>query len=203
MAIVDQETAVEELKDHFSDLESIVHNAWKDVNTLPTSSLIVMSARSRASLVHDHIIAHAASYADRVANAHPFVRKQMRGLVLNGRYAVRFKKFDDENKSKNQPTQQVAEFRSQIELDGIDAMHHLEIGYLTNELDTDVIDVRIACPSGEGNAWVVSISGNEASTIIADLFPSDSGDGGFQVEPADIEPREKPGVVVPIFKASE
>ena len=202
MAIVSQDQAVEELNEHLGALDTIIRGAWRDVESLPTSCHIVMTARSRASLVHDYILARASEYASSAENVRYFTRQLMHGLVVDGRYAIRFKKFDEDNRSRNQPTVQVTEFRGQIELDGIDATHHLEVGYITNALGTDIADVRIACPSGFGNAWAVSISDRGVETVLADLFPKDGGDGSSDVEEASIEPRKPLGEIIP-FRKSE
>lgn len=203
MAIVDQDTAVTDLQEHLPALESMIHSAWEDVLSLAPASLVVMSARSRASLMHDHILAHASQYADSNPSAHYFIRRQMHGLVLNGRYAVRFKKFDEDNRSRNHPTNQVIDFRSQTELEGIDAAHHLEIGYITNELESEVVDVRLACPAGQGNSWVFSVSGKQANSVMEDLFSANNDNNVEDIEPADIEPRQQPGIVVPFARKSE
>ena len=204
MGAVAQETVVEHLSSHLAALDEIVRGAWNDVKELPASCQIAMSARSRASLVHDFIVERAAQYAERTPGVRTFERQLMHGLVFNGRYAVRFKKFDEDNLSKNHPTLQVVEFRSQVELDGIDAAHHLEVGYIADALGVSIADVRLACPSGRGNAWVVSISDRGVETVLADLFPLEGGGGGGQaVEPADITPRKPDGQVIPFERKQE
>lgn len=204
MGAIAQETVIEHLRSHLTALDEMVRGAWNDLRDLPSSCQIVMSARSRASLVHDFIVERAAQYAKRTPGVRTFERQLMHGLVFDGRYAVRFKKFDEENLSKNQPTLQVVEFRSQVELDGIDAAHHLEVGYIADALGISIADVRLACPSGRGNAWVVSISDRGVETVLADLFPLGGGDGeGQAVEPAGITPRKPDGQIIPFERKQE
>jgi hypothetical protein len=195
MSIVDQDRATEDLQSHFHALDDMVRGAWGDVQGLPSFFQVTMSARSRASLVHDCFLTRASAYADSTPGVRYFKRNLMHGLVFDGRYAIRFKKFDEDNRSKNQPTVQVTEFRGQIELDGIDAAHHLELGYVVDSLGIDVVDVRVTCPAGEGNAWAISISHRGSATVLADLFPA-SGGGADEVEPAEIEPRQTGGEVI-------
>jgi len=202
MAIVSQEVVCAELAEHLDALDGMVRGAWSDYIALPSECHIVFGLRSRASVVHDFLLSRAAAYAESTAGVRYFKRNLMHGLVFNNRYAIRFKKFDDENRSRNQPTIQVLEYRSQIELDGVDAAHHLEVGYVLDSLDTEVLDVRLACPAGHGNAWVTSISDEGAGAVLADLFPSQNG-GGDEIEPARIEPRKPEGEVIPITRKSD
>jgi len=123
-----------------------------------------------------------------------FERNSMKGLVLDERIAIRFKKLDEEGLSRGHYTQQVEEFRSQRELDGIDAAHHLELGYVLNRDETEISEVRIVCPSGRGTAWWSRIDATGIQPMVFDLFPTPvpSGDGGAVVKPKD------KGVVVPL-----
>ncbi|WP_157754942.1 hypothetical protein [Variovorax boronicumulans] len=206
MGVISQDTVIEHLESHLGALDDLVRGAWGDVCALPSSCQVAMSPRSRASLVHDFMLVRAARYAECTPKVRYFERQLMHGLVFDGRYAVRFKKFDEDNRSKNQPTQQVTEFRAQVELEGIDAAHHLEVGYIADVLGTDILDVRLACPSGRGNAWVISISDNGVGTVLADLFPQGGGDGGGDgqdIEPAEIAPRKPDGQVIPFERKQE
>lgn len=204
MAIVSREVVCEDLDQHLDAFDEMVRAAWKDYESLPDRCHVVFGARSRASNVHDFLLDRAASYAATTPGVKFFKRNLMHGIVIDGKYAIRFKKFDLDNRSKNQPTQQVAEFRNQIDLDGIDAPHHLEVGYVLDFLESEVLDVRLACPSGHGNAWVVSVSDRGAAAVLADLFsPVDHGGSEAEIEPADIAPRKVEGEVVPFVRKSE
>lgn len=187
MPIADQAKTSAELAQHLPHLSALVQGAWQDVEDLPPALRLIMCTRTRASLVHDFMLKRAAEYAEQAEDVRYFQRQSMHGLVVNGRYAIRFKKLDEESRSKNQPTQQVTEFRAQIELDGIDAAHNLEIGYVLNDFGTDIADVRLTCPSGSGNAWVMSVRDAVGSTIVSDIFAP----ANETIEAADIKPRQR------------
>ncbi len=196
--IVAQSKATVDLLTHLPHLSKLVQQAWEDVKKAPSEWQLIMCARTRASLMHDCMLARAAIYADQTSGVRLFERLGMHGIVVDGRYAIRFKMFDKDSNSKNQPTRQVAEFRAQAELEGIDAAHHLELGYVINELATEVVDVRMTCPSGRGNAWVLSIMGEVAETVIADIFSS----AVDEIEAADVKPRRTSADVLP-FKGKK
>lgn len=200
MSIVSQLKAFADIKDHVPHLVDLIKKAWEDVDALSPSLKVVMTPRSRASLVHDHMLARAAMYADQTEGVRYFERQLMHGLVFEGKYAVRFKKLDSDSLSRNQPTTQVTEFRNQMELDGIDAAHHLEVGYVTDLLGTSVQDVRITCPSGRGNAWSVSVIDSEARPVVEDIFADVPP---AEVEHADIAPRRKSADILPFVKTND
>lgn len=187
MPIVNQARAVKDLGQHLPYLDVIVREAWGDLDALPLNLQLKMSARTRASLIHDFMLDRAAQYAAETGGVRYFERQSMCGLVVDGRYAIRFKKLDEDGLSRNQPTLQVAEFRNQVELDGIDAAHHLEVGYVMNAFGTEVSDVRVTCPAGRGNAWSMSIRGESVATVIADIFADQSID---EVQEAAVVPRQ-------------
>lgn len=201
MAIVSCEVACEDLNQHLDAFDEMVRSAWKEYESLPPNCHLAFGPRSRASAVHDFVLQKAAAYAASNTGVQYFQRNLMHGIVIDGKYAIRFKKFDSESRSRNQPTQQVTEFRNQIELEGIDAAHHLEVGYLLDDLETEVQDVRLACPAGYGNAWVVSLSDRGAALVLADLFPPQL-DGDASVEPADIAPRKTDDEIAPVHRKS-
>lgn len=197
MSIVSQVKVTTDLEAHMPYLVDLVKGAWEDVENLPALLKVIMTPRTRASLIHDHMLSRAAKYAAESEGVRYFERQLMHGLVFEGKYAIRFKKLDDDSLSRNQPTTQVTEFRSQIELEGIDAAHHLEVGYVTDSLGTSVRDVRITCPSGRGNAWSVSVMDCIAKAVVVDIFADVEPS---EIEQADITPRKKSADVLPFIK---
>jgi hypothetical protein len=201
MRIVTQAQALEDLKHHFPAFYEFATGAWDDCRNLPTKDLSVFTFRTKSSAIHDYMVARAAVHCETVEDMKPFKKNGMKGILVAGKYAIRFKKLDEDGRSKNQPTQQVKQFRSQIQLEGIEAEHHLELGYVTNAFQTEVLDVRLVCPSGElSNAWAESIGESVCSPVIEDIFAEfqDSEIGETEIAPKGVE--EKEGKVIPFRK---
>lgn len=200
MPIISQAKALEDLSPHFGPFYELATGAWEDCRNLPFKDLAIFTFRTKSSAVHDYMVARAAIYAELVEGVRPFTKNLMKGIVVKGMhavYAIRFKKLDEEGKSKSLPTQQVKAYRNQVQLEGIDAQCHLELGYITNPLRTQVLDVRLVCPSGEvSNAWATSINETTVKPVVEDIFETwyDS-----EVEPAAVGPKrdeKKDGVVI-------
>lgn len=198
--IVAKDTAAQDLAGHLPQFTSLVRGAWSDVESLPDDVRVVMSPRTRACAVHDFMVSRAAGYAARTEGVVCFERQLMHGLIVDGKYAIRFKKLDEDGLSRNQPTAQVMEFRSQIELDGIEALHHLEVGYVLNSFGTEIVDILITCPAGRGNAWAMSIKDHQALTVVANIFDQLVPD---TVPEAVIKPRNAGAAILPFRKSEE
>ena len=110
--------------------------------------------RTRASAVHDHMVARARRMFGASVNAHCMDQGGLFVVMLYGRIALRFKKLDDDLRSSNIPTQQSMEFCSQeLYLPGIKRVTYLQAGYTLNRMQTGLSGAYIACPDGIGNHW--------------------------------------------------
>lgn len=89
------------------------------------------------------MLKEAARYADRAEGVCWFKVNQLHGLVINEQIAIRFKKFDCRIIPSNIRTQQVVSFRSQRHIEGIDAIHHLEVGYNLDSLEKEIAEVFV------------------------------------------------------------
>jgi hypothetical protein len=169
---LDQTTA--DLADHLEALRGLIASAWKRFHELVLpEAQVEMTPRSRASAVHDLIIGAAKRYAASREDVRFFERQDMKGLVFLERYAIRFKKLDESAHSRSRLTKQVLDFRAQLELDGIDAVHHLEAGYVLNKEQTAIHQIMLACPAGRANHWVTLLKEESAQMPIVPLVQQD------------------------------
>lgn len=178
----------------------MVTSPWDEYHArIPGDMLVSFCTRSRASCLHNLIIREASRYAAQREDVRVFERSLMKGIVIDDRIAIRFKKLDEESLSRGHYTRQVREFRSQRQLDGIDAAHHLEIGYVLNRDETEIAEVRVVCPSGRSVAWWARLDETGIQPVVFDLLaPNDpSGDGGAIVKP------KTPAVVVPLRRKGD
>ncbi len=194
MELISQPDAMDILKPHIGALRAIPLDAWAEYHSeIPEKLLVAFCSRTRASAVHNLMVKNAAEYAAISMNGvRPFERQKMVGITVDGRLAIRFKKLDEESLSRNQPSQQVQDFRNQQSLDGIDAVHNLELGYVLNEEETEILEIRIVCPSGGGVHWWTALGdeGQLGGTI--ELFTPPIGP---EPSPPRIAPKNSDNVV--------
>lgn len=201
MGLITQEEAMAILEPHISALRGIPLDAWAEYHSeIPENLLVAFCSRTRASAVHNLMVKNAAQYAAaNSATVRLFERQKMAGITIDGRLAIRFKKLDEESLSRNQPTQQVQDFRGQQALDGIDAAHNLELGYVLNQEETEILEVRVVHPSGQAVYWWSQLgdAGEARGTI--ELFTPPTG-------PEPVAPRigpKMPENVVPLRKKED
>jgi hypothetical protein len=200
MALISQSDAAEIIQPHARALYEIPANAWDEYHAkVPADLLVSFGPRTRASAVHDLMIQNAAKYASQANDTVLFDMRMMRGMVIKSLLAIRMKKLDEESSSRSQPTAQVTAFRNQETIDGLQALHNLELGYVLNEAETDIAEIRLVCPSGDGVYWWMRIGPTGAQPMVLPLFAAPTGPAGDNNKgPAKIGPKQKDGVVVPL-----
>jgi hypothetical protein len=142
-----------------SDIEEITRSAHGRYRAYPDDVLVEHSSRAAATCTYDHMVAHA----DRLWTDRPgIMAKEIRGLKvwLIGSVAVlRFKKMDEDGRSRNYPTKQAKNFDRQLPLPGLPApATRLTAGYLLDETQTQFIRAQIARPIAPGvMEWCAAI----------------------------------------------
>lgn len=184
------------LDSHLNAFHMFPKKAWECYQTLPPEILLRFSKRTRASAIHDFMLSEAVKYADCTDGIRWFEVNQLYGLVVDECIAIRLKKFDSRKIPSNSRTRQVVNFRSQSHIDGIDAIHHLEIGYNLDSLEKDISEISLVYPSGfKSNFWAFEITESQAKPVVMDIFGDHSDD---IIQPAIIKP--KPGAIILPFR---
>jgi hypothetical protein len=132
---------------------------------------IVHSPRSRASLIHDHIIDLVRRRFGEVTGAQ-LVTVRGRFVLTFSRqgsaFHGSFKKVDRTHRPRFIRTRQAVRFVGQVPLFEVEGTAtNLILGYRLNKLATGLAGTYIICPDGDAVAWVWQIDGAEQ----IDLFP--------------------------------
>lgn len=192
MGLISQSDAMAIIKPHIGALNDLAFAAWAEYHReIPASLLIKLCPRTRASAIHNLMVAGATKYAAIASGIRVFDRQMMKGITVNDILAIRFKKMDEDNRSHNQPSKQVQAFRSQKHLDGIEALHNLELGYIVNDHETEVVESRLVHPSGKGVYWWSGLNeGDQGGTI--EMFPTPPRP---EPKPPKIGPKKKDNII--------
>lgn len=192
--LISFESAQAALKPHYQKFWSVIDSAWNDWQQLPPNLLTIASTRSRASVVHDFMVARANELVSIDGTIRSVYHRFMFALVIEssaGFIALRLKKLNEDGLSKSQPTQQVKDFQEQVTIEGIGAAHHLEVGYVLNHAQTSIQSIDMVCPSGLNSVfWKAEITPMSIDGRVDDLLggsdPQASNDLGFTVKRRDI-----------------
>lgn len=141
------------------DLDAIAREAHGKYRGYDPSVLIEHDPRAQAACTYAHMVAAADR---RFLNCDGVISKEIRGLKVwifqDADAVLRFKKMDEDGKSRNYPTKQAKNFDAQLELRGLPAKAvHLTAGYLLDETGAEIVRSQVARPDGRQVAWCGAI----------------------------------------------
>ena len=98
---------------------------------------------------------------DKLTGKPGVVFKNIQGLkvwIVADKATIRFKKMDEDGRSRNYPTKQAKAFDRQMALPGIPHPPlNLVVGYLLDPTGTKVERVQVAMPAGKAINWCAAI----------------------------------------------
>lgn len=124
--------------------------------------------RSRATVLHDLIMANVARALDTVPGVSVLRgRRVLLRVCLAGHPAVivQFKKLNGERRPRNYPTRTALLFDRQEPLAEIPPDTRLTVGYRLNKHGTAILDIHTVCMSGRGIAWLYEIMPAAPATL--------------------------------------
>lgn len=152
--------AVDVLGQHREGIRTVLKNGWSRWRRLleaDTELAVIVSGRTRASLVYDFICHEAMAHFEGAAGV---VISEERGILLltfNERLLLRFKKFRGKAlKTSGIPTQQARNWANQT-LPGMEELTHIVAGYLPDEAGIDLDRVAITCALANEMLWVIDL----------------------------------------------
>lgn len=154
-----QDQIIEAIRSELPLLYGCIRKAWETYQkSYPEALKQHHTARSRASLVHDHAVAYAREiFEARVGTSCQEINKLFLICFANG-IVIRFKKLDEKLRASNVATQQCMDFMTQVPLPFVDDAVNLHVGYRLNRLQTDIEGVYITRPAGpRSNTWFLPL----------------------------------------------
>lgn len=184
---ISQEVVESDLASYLPDLRCRVARALADYTIEYAPKLRrVHSKRTKASLVHDHIVEKMAEFAESTPGVVLRNCQNLWVLTFPQGYIVRFKKVGPFKLPSGHKTRQVRNFRNHVGLEGLPPAICLDLSYQLDE-SGDLHGVYLICPSGtSSNMWDSEITDDGARPIVVSLF-------GEQIEPqgATLQPRKR------------
>lgn len=142
----------DDILDAFDEIAREAHSTYRAYDP---AVLIEHDVRAQATCTYTHMVAGA----DRRFLGLEGVRLlEIRGLKLwlfeHASIVVRFKKMDEDGRSRNYPTKQAKAFDAQLELPGLPPKPvRLTAGYLLDPTGTEFVRSQIARPDGREALW--------------------------------------------------
>jgi hypothetical protein len=149
------------------------YGSWRSDHQGNGSDGLILTPRSRASVIHDYMVAFARDFFKDDPGIRIFTKRGLSLINIDDSLLLRFKKLDAEKRSRNIPTQQTYLFRAQLELPGIPAeLTHIEAGYVLNELQTMLDGIYITCPNGKRLEWFIDLTSLLGANVVPLSPPS-------------------------------
>jgi hypothetical protein len=121
----------------------------------------------RATIRNCHIVSHAKRGLLERSDIKVREKRNRVLFIISDKICVSFKKFDDNLRTRNYPTQQALAFEGQtLHMDLPSEVTNIFAGYLFNQAETEY-ELFITCPVGKKNEWHLKLSG---SAKVLDLF---------------------------------
>jgi len=147
------------IADLIDDLDQIPRLAHEKYREYPADILIEHTPRAAATCTYDHMVAEAER---RWIDRRGIVPKEIRGLkvwIVRDAAVLRFKKMDEDGRSRNYPTKQAKNFDDGATLPGLpEPAARLSVGYLLDGTQSQFIRAQVAKPrSHKTIEWCAAI----------------------------------------------
>lgn len=159
MAGYSQADAMNALDPYIDDLDAICRTAHATYRAYPPEVLIEHDRRAAASCIYSHMVSEAER---RLTGRDGVVAMNLRGLyvwVVAQIVTIRFKKMDEDGRTRTYPTKQAKDYDRQRELPGLPSPPiNLVVGYLPDPTETEIVRVQVARPFGrEAIDWCAAL----------------------------------------------
>ncbi|WP_295634052.1 hypothetical protein [Novosphingobium sp.] len=153
-----QDQAMSQLDFIFDHLDAICRGGLARYQEYPADIRIEHDSRAKFACIYSHM--ETAAHA-RLSDLSNVIHKDIGGLkvwIVGEKATIRFKKMDEDGRTRNYPTKQAKDFDKQLPLPGIPCPPlNLVVGYWPNSLGTDVERVQVARPMGKAIDWCAAI----------------------------------------------
>ncbi len=164
--VIAQVEAVEILRPYLETIRRVIVGAWADYEIQYKDVRHIHSITCRANIIHSHMVDRARKEFEGVEGVHVMEIDGLFLLSIQNRLVVRFKKLDNEMKSRNFPTDRQLDYLAQYDCPGIPAATRLEAGYQENFLQTGIRSVLITCPRGRKVDWYIELQEPPVTNVV-------------------------------------
>lgn len=162
------EAVMQRLEPLLDDFDAIPRHAMgfyrsyaRMVNDRPTNDVLLEhSKRTAANCIYDHMVAECER---RFSSREDMRILEIRGLKLwligyDPHTVIRWKKMDEDGRSRNYPTKQAKDFDLQLELEGLPPEPtRITVGYWPDAAGVSVVRAQVARPNGRFVDWCAAI----------------------------------------------
>lgn len=152
----DRDAVLGTLRPYLLMIEASIRNGWSDYSSQYADVAHLHSARTRASLVHDHVIDRIRRATDEAGLLRLARHRGLYLLVVEGLLVVRFKKLDRRLRASRAWTAQ-GMYKQEWMFADLPPVVKLQAGYQLDSTNSDLARVMLTCPDGNWVHWSVEL----------------------------------------------
>jgi|SRR5882724_3090094 len=173
MTVLDQEKCMSALSPHLAPVHGAMHRGFdRYLKDYLSEIKAEHSDRAVTSNVHSHMLAEMAQAFEGVSGAALLDVRGLKVLNLDDRIVGRFKKVDDQGRSRSYPTKQAKAFDLQLPLPGVPAAAtRVTFGYEPDAAFSAIERIVVACPYGDGIPWCAQVNVVDSVASWIDITP--------------------------------
>lgn len=160
------------LREYHPALKAIVAGAWEKWRSVEVD-LGPVSARTRACLIWDAMIARALDVFDNDSRVVVVSQSQTYYFLIQDQVVLRFKKGDEAGLSRNFPTQTALNFHDPNG-DMFGAPHKVEVVYVLDRTQSRLSQILVVARNGSQIEWVYELESTSTADVIT--LPSSSNE---------------------------
>lgn len=170
-----------EIEHLLDDLDAIARGAFETYRGYPAQVLLEHDARAAAACTYCHMVAEADRRFLDKANLTPLDIRGLKVWLFADKAVIRFKKMDEDGRSRNYPTKQALRFdRGETFPELPDPATRLSVGYLLNPTQTEFVRTQVAKPtSRKAIEWCAAIIPLEKADSAARRWEDVTRQSGF------------------------
>jgi hypothetical protein len=149
--------------DLLDEIDAITREAHSTYRGYDSAVLIDHDLRAQASCTYSHMVARADRRFLGRSNVRPIEKNGLKvWLFEEPSVVIRFKKMDEDGRSRNYQTKQAKDFDAQRELPFLPSKPvRLTAGYLLDRTGTEFVRAQIARPDGREVMWCGAVVPHE------------------------------------------
>lgn len=167
-----EQEAARQLETFYNEISYCINSGIEDYIKYDSQRAAIHTNRTKANLIRDYVVHHARLSFQERADTKIIEKGGLFVVLINDKFAIRFKKLNKDKLSSNIPTKQATRFSTnQLILSFPEFQHNitnLDAGYVSDTNYTfynGVSDAYLVCRNGNNLYWSLKL--DSADTVVA------------------------------------
>jgi hypothetical protein len=148
-------------------IRAAIGAAWGRWRDRSPEELLTLDARARAAIMWCFMRDAVTEALSDVPGVHVRLHGGTCDYFVKNRVLFRLKKLNRAGRSRNFPTGSALKQYDQMELEGMEPLLRLNIGYILNATRTGIVDILVSCPFEKKVVWTYQLAAAQVASAPA------------------------------------